>query len=98
MVYFVFTAVGSFLVDIFRRRTLIFADLISMILFETAATITSWQYAVTSSHAAAVLTVLWIYLFQSFSAMFVAAMHNPYSVEILSLALHAKGMGLYGLI
>lgn len=97
-VYFVFTTVGSFLVDIFRRRTLIFAGLISMIIFEAAATITSWQYAVTSSHAAAVLTILWIYLFQTFSALFVATMHNLYPVEILSLALRAKGMGLYGLI
>jgi hypothetical protein len=69
-----------------------------MILFETAATITSWQYAVTSSHAATVLTILWIYLFQPFSAMFVATMHNLYPAEILSLALRAKGMGLYGLI
>lgn len=97
-VYFVFTVVGSFLVDIFRRRTLIFAGLISMIIFQTATTITSWQYSLHSAHAAAALTILWIFLFQTFSATLIATMHNLYPVEVLSLALRAKGMGLYGLI
>ena len=96
--YFVFTAVGSFLVDKIRRRTLIFSGLISIIIFQTAATITSWQYSLTSSHAAASLTILWIFMFQTFSSLLIATMHNLYPVEILSLALRAKGMGLYGLI
>lgn len=96
--YFVFTTVGSFLVDIFRRRTLIFAGLASMILFQTATTITSWQYSLTASHTAASLTILWIFLYQTFSASLIATMHNLYPVEVLSLALRAKGMGLYSLI
>uniref|UniRef100_A0A093VJ78 Lactose permease n=1 Tax=Talaromyces marneffei PM1 TaxID=1077442 RepID=A0A093VJ78_TALMA len=96
--YFVFTALGSFLVDKIRRRTLIFSGLISIIIFQTAATITSWQYSLTSSHAAAGLTIFWIFMFQTFSALLIATMHNLYPVEILSLALRAKGMGLYGLI
>lgn len=97
-VYFVFTAVGSLLVDKFRRRTLIFAGLISMVIFQTATTITSWQYSLNETHAAAALTLLWIFLYQTFSATFVATMHNLYPVEVLSLALRAKGMGLYSLI
>lgn len=97
-VYFVFTAVGSLIVDKFRRRTLIFVGLISMIVFQTATTITSWQFSLASSNAAAALTLLWIFLYQTFSATFVATMHNLYPVEILSLPLRAKGMGLYGLI
>jgi hypothetical protein len=32
------------------------------------------------------------------SATFIATMHNIYPVEILSLALRAKGMGLYSLV
>ncbi|KAJ5643964.1 uncharacterized protein N7484_006471 [Penicillium longicatenatum] len=96
--YFVFTAVGALLVDKFRRRTLIFAGLIAMIIFQTATTITSWQYSLTSSHAAAALTILWIFLYQTFSASLIATMHNLYPVEVLSLALRAKGMGLYSLI
>lgn len=97
-VYFVFTAVGSLLVDKIRRRTLIFAGLISMIVFQTATTITSWQYSLHATNAAAALTLLWIFLFQTFSATFVATMHNLYPVEILSLSLRARGMGLYSLI
>ncbi|KAJ5211670.1 uncharacterized protein N7498_003316 [Penicillium cinerascens] len=97
-VYFVFTAFGSLLVDKFRRRTLIFAGLISMIIFQTATTITSWQYSLHASHAAAALTLLWIFLYQTFSATLIATMHNLYPVEILSLPLRAKGMGLYSLI
>ncbi|KAJ5288001.1 hypothetical protein N7478_003687 [Penicillium angulare] len=96
--YFVFTTFGSFLVDIFRRRTLIFAGLASMILFQTATTITSWQYSLTADHAAASLTILWIFLYQAFSASLIATMHNLYPVEVLSLPLRAKGMGLYSLI
>ena len=97
-VYFVFTAVGSLLVDKFRRRTLIFAGLISMVVFQTATTITSWQYSLHATQATAALTLLWIFLYQTFSATFVATMHNLYPVEILSLPLRAKGMGLYSLI
>lgn len=97
-VYFVFTGVGALIIDKFRRRTLIFAGLGTMILFQFAATITSWQFDVTGNHAAAALTILWIYLYQTFSAMLIATMHNLYPVEILSLPLRAKGMGLYGLI
>lgn len=96
--YFVFTAVGSIIIDFFRRRTLIFAGLISIILLQIASTITSWQYSITESHATAVLTLLWIFSFQTCSSLFIATMHNLYPVEILSLALRAKGMGLYGLI
>lgn len=97
-VYFVFTAVGSLLVDKFRRRTLIFIGLISMIVFQTATTITSWQYSLQATSATAALTLLWIFLYQTFSATFVATMHNLYPIEILSLPLRAKGMGLYSLI
>jgi hypothetical protein len=69
-----------------------------MILFQFAATITSWQFDVTGNKAAAALTILWIYLYQTFSAMLIATMHNLYPIEVLSLPLRAKGMGLYGLI
>jgi MFS family permease len=97
-VYFVFTAVGSLLVDKFRRRTLIFGGLISMVIFQVATTITSWQYSLKPTNAAAGLTLLWIFLYQTFSATLVATMHNLYPIEILSLPLRAKGMGLYSLI
>lgn len=97
-VYFAFTVVGSVLVDMFHRRTLIFADPISMVTFQMATTITSWQYSLHESHAAAALTILWIFLYQTFSATLIATMHNLYPVEALSLAIRAKGMGLYGLI
>jgi hypothetical protein len=97
-VYFVFTAVGSLIVDKFRRRTLIFVGLISMIVFQTATTITSWQYSLNANTAVAALTLLWIFLYQTFSATFVATMHNLYPIEVLSLPLRAKGMGLYSLI
>ncbi|KAJ5918783.1 hypothetical protein N7454_009927 [Penicillium verhagenii] len=96
--YFVFTAVGALLVDKFRRRTLIFSGLVSMIIFQTAVTITSWQYSLNPTHAAAALTLLWIFLYQTFSASLIATMHNLYPVEVLSLPLRAKGMGLYSLI
>ncbi|KAB5515539.1 general substrate transporter [Coniochaeta sp. 2T2.1] len=94
-VYFVFTAFGSWLIDIYRRRTLIFAGLVTFIVFQTAATITSWQYSLEATRAAAALTVLWMFLYQICSASFIATMHNLYPVEILSLPLRAKGMGLY---
>ncbi|KAJ5793663.1 Major facilitator superfamily domain general substrate transporter [Penicillium paradoxum] len=97
-VYFVFTAVGSLLVDKLNRRTLIFVGLISMIIFQVATTITAWQYSLHATSAVAALTLLWIFLYQTFSATFVATMHNLYPIEILSLPLRAKGMGLYGLI
>ncbi|KXG46917.1 Major facilitator superfamily domain, general substrate transporter [Penicillium griseofulvum] len=97
-VYFVFTAVGALIVDKFRRRTMIFVGLISMIIFQTATTITSWRYAVYPTVAAAACTILWIFLYQTFSATFVATMHNLYPIEILSLPLRAKGMGVYSLI
>ena len=96
--YFVFTTCGAFLVDIFKRRTLIFAGLISFIILQTCATITSWQYNVSPSSVTAGLTITWIFLFQVFSSLLIATMHNLYPVEILSVALRAKGMGLYGLI
>ncbi|KAJ5674088.1 hypothetical protein N7462_009527 [Penicillium macrosclerotiorum] len=96
--YFVFTAVGSLLVDKFRRRTLIFAGLATMIIFQTATTITSWRFSLHETHAAASLTLLWIFLYQTCSATLIATMHNLYPVEILSLSLRAKGMGLYSLI
>lgn len=97
-VYFVFTAVGAMIIDKFRRRTMIFAGLATMILFQTTTTITSWQYAVNATKAAAGLTIFWIYMYQTFSALFVATMHNLYPIEILSLPLRAKGMSLYSLI
>lgn len=96
-VYFVFTAFGSYLIDIFRRRTLIFAGLISIIVAQIAVTITSWQFAETGSRATAILTVVWYFAFQVASASFIATMHNLYPVEILSLPLRAKGMGLYSM-
>lgn len=96
--YFVFTLAGSFIIDRFKRRTLIFSGLISFIILQTAATITSWQYNKHESSAAAALTVTWIFTFQFFSSLLIATMHNLYPVELLSLTLRAKGMGLYGLI
>ncbi|KAL4931185.1 putative MFS sugar transporter protein [Aspergillus undulatus] len=96
--YLVFTSVGALIIDRIRRRTMIFLGLGTMILFQTTTTITSWQYDVSGTKAAAALTILWIYLYQACSATFVATMHNLYPVELLSLPLRAKGMGLYGLI
>lgn len=96
--YLVFTVCGSFIVDRFRRRTLIFAGLISFIILQLAATLTSWQYTKTGSHANAALTIFWIFAFQTCSSLLIATMHNLYPVEILSLTLRAKGMGVYGLI
>ncbi|KAF7531573.1 hypothetical protein G7054_g8724 [Neopestalotiopsis clavispora] len=96
-VYFVFTAFGAYLIDIFRRRTLIFSGLIAIIIAQTAVTITSWQFTEKGTHATASLTVFWIFSFQVASASLIATMHNLYPVEILSLPLRAKGMGLYSM-
>lgn len=97
-VYFVFTAFGAYLIDIMRRRTLIFAGLVSCILTQTAVTITSWQYSKNPTTAAAGLTVMWVFLFQILSASFIATMHNLYPVEVLSLPLRAKGMAFYSIV
>jgi MFS family permease len=75
-IYFVFTMVGAYLIDIFSRRTLIFAGLISFIIFQTVVTITSWQYTENPTKTTAILTVVWIYCFQVCSASFIATMHN----------------------
>ncbi|KAK6610386.1 sugar transporter [Botrytis cinerea] len=96
--YLVFTVCGSFIVDRFRRRTLIFSGLISFILLQTAATITSWQYTLTESKVNAGLVVTWLFLFQTCSSLLIATMHNLYPVEVLSLDMRAKGMGLYALV
>ncbi|TPX07914.1 uncharacterized protein E0L32_010369 [Thyridium curvatum] len=97
-VYFIFTFVGAWLIDRMRRRTLIFSGLISFVLCQTAATITSWQYSLHKSKATAVLTVVWFYIYQVCSASLIATMHNLYPVELLSLTLRSKGMGLYNMI
>ncbi|KAK9481139.1 general substrate transporter [Lipomyces japonicus] len=97
-VYLIFTLAGSYLVDKIRRRTMLFLGLVSFVLLQTASTISSWQYLETGSKAAASLSILWIFLFQTFSSLFIATMHNLYPVEILSLPLRAKGMALYGVI
>jgi hypothetical protein len=97
-VYFVFTLVGSFIIDRFYRRTLIFAGLISFITLQTIVTITSWQFKLHGTKLQAGLTVTWIFIFQVCSSTLIATMHNLYPVEILSLALRAKGMALYGLV
>ncbi|KAK9777129.1 putative Sugar transporter [Seiridium cardinale] len=95
--YFVFTAVGAYIIDFVRRRTLIFSGLIAIILAQTAVTITSWKYNENPTHTTASLTLLWIFSFQVASATLIATMHNLYPVEILSLTLRAKGMGLYAM-
>lgn len=69
-----------------------------MIIFQVATAVTSRQYSLHASHATAALTLLWIFLSQTFSATLIATMHNLYPVEILSLPLRAKEMGLYSLI
>lgn len=96
-IYFVFTAVGAWVIDMFRRRTLIFAGLITFVLAQTAVTITSWRYNVAPNHATSILTVVWVFVYQVCSATLIATMHNLYPVEILSLPLRAKGMGLYAM-
>lgn len=57
-VYFIFTLVGALIIDKFLRRTLIFAGLISFVLIQTAATITSWQYNLHEKKSAAVMTIV----------------------------------------
>ncbi|ESZ95792.1 putative MFS sugar transporter protein [Sclerotinia borealis F-4128] len=96
--YLVFTVCGSLIIYKFRRRTLIFAGLISFILLQTAATITSWRYQVTESKVDAGLVVTWLFLFQTCSSLLIATMHNLYPVEILSLDMRAKGVGLYAFV
>ncbi|RAL64150.1 hypothetical protein DID88_002043 [Monilinia fructigena] len=96
--YLVFTVCGSLIIDRFRRRTLIFTGLICFILLQTAATITSWRYTLTESKVDAGLVVTWLFLFQTCSSLLIATMHNLYPVEILSLDMRAKGMGLYALV
>ncbi|KAH7246680.1 general substrate transporter [Fusarium tricinctum] len=93
--YFVFTLFGAYLVEYFRRRTLIFVGLICIIVAQTAVTITSWRVEVQGDAYLSYLTVLWIFCFQVCSASFIATMHNLYPVEMLSLPLRAKGMALY---
>ncbi len=97
-VYFVGQLIGSFIVDSVNRRTLIFTGLITFIVLQTAATITSWQYLIQLSRATSILTVLWMFVFQACSSILIATMHNLYPVELLSLTLRAKGMAMYGLI
>ncbi|TDZ61864.1 Lactose permease [Colletotrichum sidae] len=95
--YFIFTMFGAYIIDYFRRRTLIFAGLISIIIAQIAVTITSWQYNLSESRTTAILTVVWIFSFQICSATFIATMHNLYPVELLSLPLRAKGMGVFAM-
>ncbi|KAM5366868.1 hypothetical protein ACJZ2D_010320 [Fusarium nematophilum] len=95
-IYFVFTLFGAYIIEKFRRRTLIFAGLVSIIIAQTLVTITSWQVDVQeNARHLSYLTVVWIYCFQVCSASFIATMHNLYPVELLSLPLRAKGMALY---
>ncbi|RKU49550.1 hypothetical protein DL546_009175 [Coniochaeta pulveracea] len=70
----------------------------AFILCQTAATITSWQYAERNSSGTAILTVFWFFLYQIFSASLITTMHNLYPVEFLSLTLRAKGMGMYSMV
>ncbi|KAI8721703.1 MFS domain-containing protein [Fusarium sp. LHS14.1] len=94
--YFVFTLFGAYIIEYFRRRTLIFAGLIAIIIAQIAVTITSWQVEQQeNARYLSYLTVVWIYGFQVCSASFIATMHNLYPVELLSLALRAKGMAMY---
>ncbi|KAJ3542312.1 hypothetical protein NM208_g3988 [Fusarium decemcellulare] len=94
--YFVFTLFGAYLIELFRRRTLIFAGLISIIVAQIAVTLTSWQVQEqANAKYLSYLTVLWIFCFQVCSASFIATMHNLYPVELLSLPLRAKGMAMY---
>ncbi|KAH6898204.1 sugar transporter [Thelonectria olida] len=95
--YFVFTLFGAYIIDKFRRRTLIFTGIILIVIFQTAVTITSWRYNVSPSKTSAALMVTWVYCFQICSASTIATMHNLYPVEVLSLSLRAKGMGLYAM-
>ncbi|KAH7162189.1 sugar transporter [Dactylonectria estremocensis] len=95
--YFVFTLFGAYIIDKFRRRTLIFVGIGLMVTFQVAVTITSWRYTIDPTKTSAILMVLWVYCFQICSASCIATMHNLYPVELLSLSLRAKGMGLYAM-
>lgn len=95
-IYFVFTLFGAYIIEKFRRRTLIFTGLGAIIVAQTCVTITSWQFNTQDEpRHLAILTVFWIYCFQVASASFIATMHNLYPVELLSLPLRAKGMAMY---
>ncbi|KAE9363922.1 MFS sugar transporter-like protein [Stipitochalara longipes BDJ] len=98
LTYLIFTVVGSFIIDKMWRRHLIFIGIGCIILIQTAITILSWQYTLHESKSTAILTIFFFFVFQACSATFIATMHNIYPVEILSLSLRAKGMGLYSLI
>lgn len=50
------------------------------------------------TNATAILSIFWIFAFQICSSLLIATMHNLYPVEILSLAIRAKGLGLFTLI
>ena len=96
--YFVFTLVGSYLIDTMTRRSLFYAGLGTFIATQTAVTVTSWRYNVAPNTALAGLTLLWVFINNACSAAFIATMHNLYPVEILSLSLRAKGMALFALL
>jgi MFS family permease len=93
--YFVFTLFGAYIIEKFRRRTLIFAGLVSVIGAQTAITITGWQFATNPTRALSYVAVLFVFINQVCSASFIATMHNLYPVELMSLPLRAKGMSLY---
>ncbi|KAH8898367.1 general substrate transporter [Thozetella sp. PMI_491] len=96
-IYFVFTLFGAWIIDILRRRTLIFGGLATAVICQTVVTILSWQYDVTGSSGAAGGVLAFIFINQVCSASLIATMHNLYPVELLSLPLRAKGMGLYAM-
>jgi len=98
LTYLVFTVVGSFIIDRMWRRTLIFIGIGSFIVIQTIITILCWQYNEHASKVTAAFVIFFFFVFQAMSATFIATMHNIYPVEVLSLALRAKGMGLYSLV
>lgn len=98
LTYFVFTVVGSLIIDKLWRRTLIFIGIGSFVVIQTIITLLCWQYANHPSKVTADFVIFFFFVYQMMSATFIATMHNIYPVEILSLALRAKGMGLYSLI
>ncbi|KAH6683582.1 general substrate transporter [Plectosphaerella plurivora] len=93
--YFVFTLFGAYIIEKFRRRTLIFAGLVSIICAQTAVTITGWQFDENPTRGLSIAAVLFVFCFQVCSASFIATMHNLYPVELMSLPLRAKGMAMY---
>jgi hypothetical protein len=56
------------------------------------------EYTVAPNEALSAVSVLWVFLFQVLSSTLIATTHNLYPVEVLSLTLRARGMGLYGMI